>query len=120
MFLFSFIFFVSMSQTISVMNRSCTCYFYTHQTSGACADVCRCDRTHQMEDTEVMLLPTLRLTRLTSRSRTLIDNIMSNVITEGALSGNIINTISDHLGEFIILQYYCITSNKMRNFPKKP
>ena len=36
---------------------------------------------------------------------------MSNVITEGALSGNIIDTISDHLGQFIILRHHCITSN---------
>ena len=25
--------------------------FYTHQISGACAGVCSCDRTHQMEKT---------------------------------------------------------------------
>ena len=28
--------------------------FYTHQTSGACAGVCACDRTHQMEKTEFL------------------------------------------------------------------
>ena len=44
-------------------------------------------------------------TRLTSRSHTLIDNIMSTVITKDAISGNIINTISDHLGQFLILPY---------------
>ena len=27
--------------------------FYTHQTIGACAGVCACDRTHQMEKTEM-------------------------------------------------------------------
>ena len=37
-------------------------------------------------------------TRLTSRSHTLIYNIISNVITEDTISGNIINAISDHLG----------------------
>ena len=26
--------------------------FYTHQTSGACAGVCACDRTYQMERTD--------------------------------------------------------------------
>ena len=39
-FVLSFIFFVIMSQTISVrnhINRSGACYFYTYQTSGACA-----------------------------------------------------------------------------------
>ena len=50
-------------------------------------------------------------TRLTGRSHTLIDNIMSNVITEDAISGNIINTIPDHLGQFLILPYHSITSN---------
>ena len=41
-------------------------------------------------------------TRLTSRSHTLIDNIFSN-INEECTSGNIINTISDHLGQFLII-----------------
>ena len=36
-------------------------------------------------------------TRLTSRSHNLIDNIFSN-INEECTSGNIINTILDHLG----------------------
>ena len=40
-------------------------------------------------------------TRLTSRSHTLIDNIFSN-INEECTSDNIINTISDHLGQFLI------------------
>ena len=40
-------------------------------------------------------------TQLTSRSHTLIDNIFSN-INEECTSDNIINTISDHLGQFLI------------------
>ena len=28
--------------------------FYTHQTSGTCAGVCACDRTHQMKKTEFL------------------------------------------------------------------
>ena len=52
---------------------------------------------------------------------------MSNVITEDAISGNIINTISDHLGQFLILPYHSITSNSkgeilqrnFKNFGKK-
>ena len=43
------------------------------------------------------------LTRLTSSSHTLIDNMISNVIIEDTISGNIMNTISDHLGQFLIL-----------------
>ena len=42
-------------------------------------------------------------TKLTSQCDTLIDNIMSNVTTEDAILGNIINTIFDHLGQFLIL-----------------
>ena len=39
---------------------------------------------------------------------------MGNVITEDAFSGNIINTISDHLGQFLILPYHSSTSNSKR------
>ena len=28
-------------------------FFYTHQTSGTCAGVCACNRTHQMNKTEI-------------------------------------------------------------------
>ena len=49
------------------------------------------------------LVPHITLpTRLTSRSHTLIDNIYSNINKE-CTSGNIINTISDHLGQFLII-----------------
>ena len=48
---------------------------------------------------------------------------MSNVTTEDAISGNIINIISDHLGQFLILPYHSITSRSkreilQRNFKK--
>ena len=52
---------------------------------------------------------------------------MSNVITEYAISENIINTTSDDLGQLLILPYHSITSNSKReilqrnfkNFSKK-
>ena len=48
------------------------------------------------------LLPhTTSPTWLTSRSHTLIENIFSD-INEECTSGNTINTISDHLGQFLI------------------
>ena len=47
----SFIFFVAISQTVSVINRSGACFFYMHQTSGTCAGMCACDCTHQMAKT---------------------------------------------------------------------
>ena len=37
-----------------------------------------------------------------SNSRTLIDNIFSNVISKDIISGNITATISDHLPQFLI------------------
>ena len=66
-------------------------------------------------------------TRLTSRSHTLIANIISNVIIEDTISGNIMNIISDHLGQFIILPYHFVESDSkqetfhrnFKNFSKK-
>ena len=51
----SFIFFIPMSHTISVIGKSGACYFYTHQTSVACASVCTCNRTYQMGKTALFL-----------------------------------------------------------------
>ena len=54
-------------------------------------------------------------TQLTSRSRTLIDNIISD-ITEECASDNIINTISDHSGQFLIMSicsYSCNSKNEI-------
>ena len=58
-------------------------------------------------------------TRLTGRSHTLIDNIMSNVITEVAISEKIIHKISDYFGQFLILPYHSITSNSKQEFLQK-
>ena len=60
-------------------------------------------------------------TRLTNRSHTLIDNVMSNVITEDAYSGNIIykyniRSLSSNPNSIISLYY---VKFKTRNFPKK-
>ena len=45
----------------------------------------------------------LQPTPLTSHSKTLIDNILSNIISPGAISGNLTSTISDHLPQFMIV-----------------
>ena len=45
----------------------------------------------------------LQPTRLTSHSKTLIDNIFSNVISHEVTSGNITATISDHLPQFLFV-----------------
>ena len=50
-----------------------------------------------------MLLPHIEQpTRIKSNSKTLIDNIYSDVITPNNISGNITATISDHLPQFFI------------------
>ena len=43
----------------------------------------------------------LQPTRITSHSKTLIDNIFSNVLSFEAISGDITATISDHLPQFL-------------------
>ena len=45
----------------------------------------------------------LQPTRLTSHSKTLIDNIFSNIISLEAIFGNLTSTISDHLPQFMIV-----------------
>ena len=51
-----------------------------------------------------MLLPyILHPTRVTSHSKTLIDNIFSNYISKEAICGYITCTISDHLPQFLIM-----------------
>ena len=50
-----------------------------------------------------MFLPHIaQPTRIRNNSKTLIDNIHSNVITPNNISGNINATISDHLPHFLI------------------
>ena len=44
----------------------------------------------------------IQLSRHTTHSRTLTDNIFSNVISKDIISGNITTTISDHLPQFLI------------------
>ena len=50
-----------------------------------------------------LLLPHIvQPTRMRNNSKTLIDNINSNVITPNNISGNLTATISDHLPQFLI------------------
>ena len=51
----------------------------------------------------LMFLPHIvQPTRIINNSKTLIDNIYSNVIIPNNIPGNIIATISDHLPQFLI------------------
>ena len=43
----------------------------------------------------------LQPTRFTSHSKTLIDNIFSNILSSEIISGNLTGTISDHLPQFL-------------------
>ena len=42
--------------------------------------------------------------RVTARSKTLIDNIFSNNIEDGSISGNIVTKISEHYAQCLLLQ----------------
>ena len=53
--------------------------------------------------------------KLTSRSYPLINNITSNVATGDVISGNIINTVPDHLSMLLILLHHSITPNSKQN-----
>ena len=56
----------------------------------------------------------LQPARLTSHSKTLIDNIFSNIISTYAITGNLTSTISDHLPQFMIFP------NVFSNHPASP
>ena len=49
------------------------------------------------------ILYILHYTRTTSHSKTLIDNIFSNLISHEIISGNITATISNHLPQFLFV-----------------
>ena len=38
-----------------------------------------------------------------THSKTLIDNIFSNMIEDSSVSGNLVTTISDHYGQFLLM-----------------
>ena len=42
--------------------------------------------------------------RVTPHSKTLIDNIFSNTIEDRSISGNLVTTISDHYGQFLLMK----------------
>ena len=48
----------------------------------------------------MLLLQIVQPTRIRNNSKTLIDNIYSDLITPNDISGNITNTILDHLPQF--------------------
>ena len=54
-------------------------------------------------------------TRITSHSRTLIDNIFSTDVSENAISGNIVTSISDHLAQSLFLPIDQLKTNNNKN-----
>ena len=63
-----------------------------------------------------MLLPT----RVTSHSKTLIDNIFTNIILPGSISGNLTAATSDHIRQFLIVHniFFNTRSNKSHIYEK--
>ena len=53
-------------------------------------------------------------TRHTSRSKTLIDNILHNDINVNTTSGNIATDISDHLAQFLITSYQAHSEKNLK------
>ena len=56
----------------------------------------------------MLLLHIVQPTRIRNNSKTLIDNIYSNVITPNNISGNITATISDHLPNLLLLLIFSL------------
>ena len=54
-------------------------------------------------------------TRITSQSRTLLDNIFSTDTSENAISGNIVTSISNHLAQFLFLPIHRFKTNNSKN-----
>ena len=51
------------------------------------------------------LLPYINTpSRLTPHSKTVIDNIFSNTIEDSSISGNLVTTISNHYGQFLLMK----------------
>ena len=71
-------------------------------------DLIKCSTDHKTSEffnliSSHDLLPYITLpTRITARSRTLIDNIFSNSTSTKIISGNLTATVSDHLPQFFI------------------
>ena len=68
-----------------------------------------------------MILPyIIQPTRITSHSKSIIDNIFSNYISQEIISGNLTSTISDHLPQFLIAPHiFSNAPNKKSNIFKR-
>ena len=61
------------------------------------------NQTNEFLDSLLFIPLILQPTRINSHSKTLIDNIFSNVIDPDIISGNLTATISDHLPQFAMI-----------------
>ena len=63
--------------------------------------------THQVlltQYTQNSLYPTINIpTRITNTFKTLIDNILCNIITKSIPAGNIVTSVSDHITQYIFI-----------------
>ena len=59
-----------------------------------------------------MLLPhTVQQTRISTTSKILINNVFSNIYTPSSISGNLTESISDHLPQFLIVSDILLNSS---------
>jgi len=58
----------------------------------------------------------LKPTRITNHSATLIDNIFFNSIEYQTVSGNLLNDLSDHLPNFLIIESFAFSIHKEKSF----
>ena len=58
-------------------------------------------------------------TRISTKSRTLIDNIFSTDSPEEPISGNIITSISNHLAQFLLFPIHKTKGSKKKKFIKE-
>ena len=59
-------------------------------------------------------------TRITSHSKSIIDNIFSNYISQEVISGNLTSTISDHITSisYCTLRFFKCSKQKIKNFDR--
>ena len=88
-------------------------------------DLLTCESNNSTNDfldliTSNSLMPLiLRPTRITTHSKTLIDNIFTSIIENDNIAGNITCSISDHLAQFIIFKICNQTFIKVPKPPKR-
>ena len=88
-------------------------------------DFLKCDSNKNVSDFvdiiySINLLPNIfSPTRWTSRSQTLIDNILGSAVNDGCIADNLISLISDHHAKFLIIPNYKIIQSSKKDIYKR-